>query len=86
MDNKSVNKPNQYSRIAIITGASSGIGLGAAVAVADAGAHVVCAARNGDKLEAVVAAITTQGGKAEALLLDIGGLAGADQLVECFGD
>ncbi len=58
-------------RRSLVVGASSGIGLGAAVALADAGAHVVCAARNGDRLAAVVDAITAQGGRAEALVLDI---------------
>ncbi len=58
-------------RRALVAGASSGIGLGAAVALAEAGAHVVCAARTLDRLEGAVAAITAQGGQAETLLLDI---------------
>ena len=58
-------------RRALVSGASSGIGLGAAVALADAGAHVICAARNPEKLKDAVDAITAQGGRAEALVLDI---------------
>jgi NAD(P)-dependent dehydrogenase (short-subunit alcohol dehydrogenase family) len=55
-------------KTALVAGASSGIGLGAAVALAEAGAHVVCAARNESKLKDVVAAI---GSKASVLAMDI---------------
>ena len=60
---------------ALVTGASSGIGQGAAVAVAEAGAHVVCAARGVDRLEETVAAMKAAGFSAEALQLDIGDIA-----------
>ena len=39
---------------ALVTGASSGIGLAAAVALAEAGAEVTVAARSGDKLRVLV--------------------------------
>jgi NAD(P)-dependent dehydrogenase (short-subunit alcohol dehydrogenase family) len=55
-------------KTALVAGASSGIGLGAAVALAEAGAHVVCAARNESKLKDVVAAI---GSMASVLVMDI---------------
>ncbi|WP_299698765.1 SDR family oxidoreductase [uncultured Tateyamaria sp.] len=55
---------------ALVTGASSGIGLGCAVALAEAGAHVVCAARRADALADVVSAMTGQGWSAEAMPLD----------------
>ena len=58
-------------RRALVAGASSGIGLAAAAALADAGAHVICAARKVDPLEATVSAIRTRGHTAEALPLDI---------------
>ncbi len=59
---------------ALVTGASSGIGQGCAVALADAGAHVVCAARGAERLEATVAAMQAAGYSAEALPLDQGDL------------
>ncbi|ASM73119.1 MULTISPECIES: SDR family NAD(P)-dependent oxidoreductase [Roseobacteraceae] len=57
-------------RRALVTGASSGIGLGCAVALAEAGAHVVCAARRADVLESSVAAMRHAGYSAEVLVLD----------------
>jgi 2-deoxy-D-gluconate 3-dehydrogenase len=56
---------------ALVTGASSGIGLGAAVALAAQGAHVVCAARGLDRLTEAVDAMTTAGYAVEPLQLDI---------------
>lgn len=62
-------------RRALVTGASSGIGLGAAVALAEAGAEVTLVARRLPDLDAVAAAIRAAGGRAEALALDITDLA-----------
>jgi NAD(P)-dependent dehydrogenase (short-subunit alcohol dehydrogenase family) len=58
-------------RKALIIGASSGIGLGCAVALAEAGAHVCLSARNVNKLNQVVKALQTKGCSTEALVLDI---------------
>ncbi|MCV3270513.1 SDR family NAD(P)-dependent oxidoreductase [Roseobacter sinensis] len=55
---------------ALVTGASSGIGLGCAVALAEAGAHVVCAARRAELLQEAVDAMAVQGWSAQALPLD----------------
>jgi NAD(P)-dependent dehydrogenase (short-subunit alcohol dehydrogenase family) len=58
-------------RRALVTGASSGIGLAAAAALAEAGATVTLVARQAAGLEAAHAAITAAGGQALALPLDI---------------
>ena len=59
------------NKTALITGASSGIGLGCAVALAEAGAHVVVSARSIDKLNSVVDAIKAKGLSAEAMVMDV---------------
>ena len=56
---------------ALVTGASSGIGLACAAALAQSGAHVVMAARGAGRLDDAVAAVTAAGGRAEALALDV---------------
>ena len=56
---------------ALVTGASSGIGLGCAVALAEAGAHVILSARNVKTLSQVVDAIQAKELSAEAMMLDI---------------
>lgn len=56
---------------ALVTGASRGIGLASAAALADAGAHVTLVARSKDDLAEAAAAIEAAGGSAEALPLDI---------------
>lgn len=58
-------------RRAFVAGASSGIGLGCAAALAEAGAHVVMAARGQERLRDAVAAVRAAGRSAEALTLDI---------------
>ena len=59
---------------ALVTGASSGIGLGCAVALAEAGAHVVLASRNIKALNEVAEALSLNGYSAETLELDISDL------------
>jgi NAD(P)-dependent dehydrogenase (short-subunit alcohol dehydrogenase family) len=50
--------PVQSGRVAIVTGANTGIGYGAAAVLADKGAHVVLAVRNLEKGNAAAAKIT----------------------------
>ena len=57
--------------VALVTGASQGIGRACGIALAKAGATVVLAARNEEKLNAVVAEIEATGGKAVAYPLDV---------------
>lgn len=59
-------------KIALVTGGSQGIGESIAKALATYGAHVVVAARSENKAAAVAQAIVAEGGKAEALRLDVG--------------
>jgi NAD(P)-dependent dehydrogenase (short-subunit alcohol dehydrogenase family) len=56
---------------AIVVGGSSGIGLGCAVALAEAGAHVVIMARRSDQIDQVVTAMQKKGLSAEGILGDV---------------
>src|SRR5579864_3028916 len=58
-------------RVALVTGASQGIGHACALKLAEAGAAVAVAARNQGKLEELVAQITAAGGQATAFPLDV---------------
>ena len=58
-------------RRALVTGAGRGIGLAAAAALAEAGAHVVLAARTEAEIEGAAAEIRDTGASAEALVLDV---------------
>jgi NAD(P)-dependent dehydrogenase (short-subunit alcohol dehydrogenase family) len=58
-------------RLALVTGASRGIGAATAEALAGAGARVVLAARNGEALEAVAQGIRDTGGDARAVPTDV---------------
>lgn len=58
-------------KVAVVTGGNGGIGLGIAVGLAEAGAHVVVTGRNGDKNAAAVGAISSAGGSASAVEADI---------------
>src|SRR6476620_11172614 len=59
---------------ALVSGAGRGIGLAAASALADAGAHVTLAARTRDEIEEAATAIRARGQQADALTLDVSDL------------
>ncbi|TAM78665.1 MAG: SDR family oxidoreductase [Acidobacteria bacterium] len=58
-------------RVAVVTGASKGLGKQMAMALAEAGATVALVARNGELLEKVKAEIEGRGGKAHAFVADL---------------
>ncbi len=66
---------------ALVTGAGRGIGLAAAGALADAGAHVTLAARTRAEIESAAEAIRARGQQAEALVLDVTDLAAMQQAI-----
>ena len=58
-------------KVALVTGASQGIGRETALALAEAGAKVAVAARNEEKLAALVQEIAAKGGEAFAVKMDV---------------
>lgn len=58
-------------KIILVTGASSGIGHGVAIGLAEAGATIVAAARREDKLQNLVTTIGSKGGNALAVAMDV---------------
>lgn len=67
-------------QVALVTGASSGIGRHMAGVLASAGADVVLVARSADKLEAAVSGIKEAGGRAVAVSADLNDRSQLDQV------
>jgi 3-oxoacyl-[acyl-carrier protein] reductase len=76
-------------KVAVVTGASQGIGRDTALALAQAGAKVAVAARNEEKLAALVTEIEAAGGTALAVKMDVADAdqvkSGFKQVIEKFG-
>jgi 3-oxoacyl-[acyl-carrier protein] reductase len=68
-------------RVAIVTGASQGIGKAIAIALARAGAHVVVCSRRAEALAPVAAAVRAEGRQALAVACDVGEAAQVDAVV-----
>lgn len=69
-------------QVAIVTGASRGLGEATARGLAALGVKVVLAARSLESCEAIVAEITTAGGEAKAIACDVSDFADVSDLVE----
>ncbi len=69
-------------QVALVTGASRGIGRAIAVSLARNGANVACVATNADKLKETVDTIVSAGGQAAAFTCNVADSAAVDNLVE----
>ena len=69
-------------RRALITGGGRGIGLAAAAALAEAGAHVTLTARTSSEIEDAAESICSDGGSADAIVLDMLDTAAMRSVVE----
>ena len=69
-------------RVALVTGASRGLGRAMALALAGCGAHVVVNGRNAEGIAATHAAILAAGGAATALAFDTTDIAAADAAID----
>ena len=72
---------NLQNQVALVTGASSGLGSHFARVLADAGAAVILAARRLDRIEALSAEINAGGGRSIAVALDVSDRASCEQAV-----
>jgi 3-oxoacyl-[acyl-carrier protein] reductase len=72
---------NLTGKVALVTGASQGIGRATALALLGAGAHVALAARNAEKLAAIEAEVNADGAKCLAVPMDV---ADAEQIKSGF--
>ncbi|MGW1284138.1 SDR family NAD(P)-dependent oxidoreductase [Streptomyces sp. NPDC002586] len=76
--------PAPASRIAVVTGASSGIGAATARRLAEAGYRVVLTARRKDRIEALAEELTKAGHSATAYPLDVTDRAAVDEFATAF--
>lgn len=80
------NIPDQSGKTAIVTGANTGIGFETALALYEAGAHVILACRSNENAEQAIARIQSQSGKGslEARSLNLANLSAVQQFATDF--
>jgi len=77
--------PGLDGRVAVITGASSGIGEHVARALAEQGAHVALLARRADRLEAIAEQLARSGRRARVYKVDVTDAAALEAIAETVG-
>jgi len=80
--------PEQHGRLALVTGANSGLGFQSALALARAGAHVILASRDSSRGETALGRIrdSAPGAEVELMALDLADLSSARAFAEAFGE
>jgi 3-oxoacyl-[acyl-carrier protein] reductase len=73
---------NLQGQVAMVTGASQGLGQAVAIRLGENGAKVLCVARNAEKLEQTVAAIKAAGGDALAMSCDVTDRSSVEKMFE----
>ena len=81
-ENPNLLSADLSGQVAIVTGASQGLGKAIAIELGRNGAKVACLARNAEKLAETVSAITAAGGTAEAFACDVKDRASVDGVIE----
>lgn len=79
-------KVDLSGQVAVVTGASQGLGRAMSLELARSGARLACIARTESKLAETVAAITQAGGTAEAFSCDVKSRESVDQTVDRIAD
>jgi 3-oxoacyl-[acyl-carrier protein] reductase len=77
-----VNQTKLQDHVAIVTGASRGIGAAIARKLASMAANIVICGRNQSHLQQTAAAIRSEGGRCEALACDVSDLSSVDQFAK----
>jgi len=80
--------PDQHGRLAVVTGANSGLGFQAALALARAGAHVILAARDASRGEAALGRLraSASGADVELMALDLADLSSVRDFAGAFDE
>ena len=75
---------SKTKKIALITGASSGIGAALSRSLCEKGYHCILAARSEDKLEKLAQSLRNDGFDCSVLIVDVGNESSVDALFEAF--